>query len=196
MSAKLCEDCGKEVSWDLRDCPACGKDAGYPNVRHANESQQCEALEKRYSDAIADAVKRNISEKVKLLESHATKSVAVINADVHYIWSFLQNPGSLYSNYTLMVRGDVRRAAERQNDRVRSAVEGLLFGRSSDQIRYAALSLDGHGLTTYGGSFGMVFERQRSRRFSVGVNRRLFVHGSLCFTGGLVRHRYHLESHG
>jgi hypothetical protein len=164
MSATLCEECDKEVSWDLRNCPTCGKDAGCPNVRHANEFQQCEALEKRYSDAIADAATRNISEKVKLLESHATKSVAVINVDVHYLRSFLQNSDSFYSNYALMVRGDVRRAAERQNDRARSGVEGLLFGRLSDQIRYAALSLDGHGLTTYGGSFGMVLSDQSVRR--------------------------------
>lgn len=50
----------------------------------------------------------------------------------------------------LGVSGQVRRAAELENDRQRRMVDALLFGGYADQIRFAALSLDGIGLRSYG----------------------------------------------
>jgi hypothetical protein len=45
---------------------------------------------------------------------------------------------------------ETRCAAQLSNDRQRRATEALLFGKYAPEIRYAALSLDGKGLVSYG----------------------------------------------
>ena len=63
---------------------------------------------------------------------------------------FLSTDNTLFSNYNLQTQGEVRKVAEMKNDRQRRATEGLLFGAYAPEIRYAALSLDQKGLTSYG----------------------------------------------
>ena len=46
--------------------------------------------------------------------------------------------------------GETRAPAAYDDDRLRRTVEALLFGSYGKQIRYAALSLDGNGLNSYG----------------------------------------------
>jgi hypothetical protein len=71
----------------------------------------------------------------------------------------VSEPNALYSNYYLAAKGEVRAAAEAENDRQRRTVDAMLFGRYGDQIRFAALSLNGIGLKSYGKdglSYGLV----------------------------------------
>lgn len=62
------------------------------------------------------------------------------------------------------VKGQLRKPAEFESDRHRLTVEGVMFGSYGENIRYAALSLDGAGLRSYG-SYSLRFRE-------VAINRR------------------------
>jgi hypothetical protein len=77
-------------------------------------------------------------------------SRAVINVWPSLLADFLNDGKKLYSNYNLQVQADLRAPASLKDDRQRRTTEALLFGGYADQIRYAALSLDEGGLSSYG----------------------------------------------
>jgi hypothetical protein len=62
----------------------------------------------------------------------------------------LLNDSTLYSGYSRLVASEVRSPAMRSDDRARTAVEGIIFGSLASDIRYAALSIGGLGLASYG----------------------------------------------
>jgi hypothetical protein len=76
--------------------------------------------------------------------------MAVVSCGLYDLRRLATEENVLYTNYYLGVRGEVRRAAELENDRQRRTVDALLFGAYAEQIRFAALSLDGIGLKSYG----------------------------------------------
>lgn len=77
-------------------------------------------------------------------------SSAVANCSPYVLRELAEDANALYSNYYLAVRGEVRRAAEAENDRQRRAIDAMLFGSYAEKIRFAALPLDGVGLASYG----------------------------------------------
>jgi hypothetical protein len=135
-------------------CTTCGYNAGAPNVRTAMREEERQALETRYSEARQQATVSGSLGILDDFESALQTSAAVINAAPQFIFPFLANGSTLYSTYNLSVNGEVRSTASPDDDRHRVGVEGILFGSYGKQIRYAALSLDGSGLTSYG-SFAM-----------------------------------------
>ena len=51
-----CKNCGSDVPISIRDCPSCGIDNGYPNVRMADLPAEIAALDARVAQANASAV--------------------------------------------------------------------------------------------------------------------------------------------
>lgn len=144
-----CSECGSTISHDRETCPTCGTHAGFPNVREVSLPREKEMLERRYNKAIKDA--HTVGQDALLEFSHALKdSRAAIAIDLDYLAGFMTKDEALYSSYALMVSGDIRKAASSIDDKKRRGVEGLFFGSYADKIRYAALSLDGKGLSSYG----------------------------------------------
>lgn len=145
-----CNECGSTIPYDRETCPTCGTQAGFPNVREVSLVSEKETLERRYNKAIKDA-HTNGQDALLLEFSHALKdSRAAIAIDLDYLVGFMTKDETLYSSYALMVSGEIRKAASSINDKKRRGIEGLFFGSYADKIRYAALSLDGKGLSSYG----------------------------------------------
>jgi hypothetical protein len=120
------------------------------NVREASHAIEKETLERRYNKAIHDA---HADGKNALLDefSHALKdSSAAIAIDLDCLAGFITKDETLYSSYALMVSGEIRKTASIINDKKRRGIEGFFFGSYANQIRYAALSLRGNGLSSYG----------------------------------------------
>jgi len=147
----LCSNCDADIS-DCSDrfCPTCGQDIGFPNVRDANRKEEREALEARYKKAVDDSKANHSHPSLENFEKIAQTSSAVININIDHLHRFLTYDNELYSTYDLQVSGQTRKSAKTQDDRDRRTVEAMLFGGYGQEIRYAALSLDGIGLKSYG----------------------------------------------
>ena len=74
----------------------------------------------------------------------------MINVNLDHLQQFIADDKALYYNYSLGVRGQIRKAATDQDDRHRRTIEAMLFGGYAEQVRYAALSLESTGLTSWG----------------------------------------------
>jgi hypothetical protein len=129
--------------------------------------EETEALENRYSTALATAIKNGAAVAVDKLEAAMRKSSAVITISVDVLKLLSTNDNALFTNYHQAVRAQVRRSAKLPFDQQRCAVDGKMWGSAGDQIRYAALSLDGSGLASYGSCFVTLRESHIAHRASV-----------------------------
>lgn len=145
-----CDKCGHDVALNEEFCPKCGQHAGFPNVKEAERVEETDALERRYAKAISDAGARSDSVIVREFETSLQHSYAVINAEPEFVEQLLTSSRNLYATYALQVRSQVRRIAAPENDKERRSVEAAFFGSYAEEIRYAALSLGGPGVISYG----------------------------------------------
>lgn len=144
-------ECGESVSWDVEHCAVCGTALPPPNVRNARRDSERSALDTRYKAAIVESNNRGNQDSVSLLEQKLTNtSGAVINLDVETAIQLMSSNRALYTTYEKLLAGDARIAADFPNDRRRASIGGTFFGSKAAEIRYAALSLDGNGLVSYG----------------------------------------------
>jgi len=129
----------------------CRKDYGAPNVREVGGAIEQLALTTRYDAAIFQARARGAIDRVSAFEARIqTESHAVLSLDPDFLAFFLNQKNALYANYAMLVESEVRKAAALQDDRRRRTVEAAMFGSISRSISYAALALDGNGLSSYG----------------------------------------------
>ena len=112
--------------------------------------QEVEALTARYLAALEEARLSGSSAVLSKFDDSVKGAAAVINVELLFLFHLLSSEKELYSTYQLGVRGQIRKPAPDHDDRHRAGVEGVLFGTYGENIRYAALSLDGAGLTSYG----------------------------------------------
>jgi hypothetical protein len=80
----------------------------------------------------------------------AEKSHAVITVTFDYLYNLITDENSLYAAYAPMVTTELRLPAKPDDSAKRKNVESWLFCDYEAKIRYAALSLDGKGPTSYG----------------------------------------------
>jgi len=145
-----CRVCGSEICESLTYCSTCRTPAGFPNVRAANKDEEVEALENRYENALDSANLKGSIAIIRDFEKKLKSSHAVINTGIDTVHQILTDNRYLYTNYTNLVKGSIRKPANPENSGQRIIVGAKLFADYSDEIVYAALSLDGDGLLSYG----------------------------------------------
>lgn len=149
-----CTACRAKLSESLRNCPSCGIDAGCPNVRAANQRVELEALLKRFEQARDQAGKRGQDSEFHELQGLVAKSSCVVIAIRPEIAiQILKDDRLLYANYERLVGAEVRVPASPDDDSIRYAVAGKLFGSYANKIHYGVLSLDSEGVLNYGRVF-------------------------------------------
>lgn len=164
----ICPRCSIEVSESSNSCNSCGTFIGFSNVRVAEKPDEVRALEERYQAALKEASTRSAIERVKDFEAAVqNQSQAVVAMDVDTLSKLAKSSNSLFSNYQLLVRANARQAALLSNDQRRMAVDGRLSGSFGVEIRYAALSLDHRGLSSYGNCFATLRNLNIEHRASV-----------------------------
>jgi hypothetical protein len=146
----FCDRCDSEISDQADTCTTCGKSVGAPNVRLARKSEEKSALDERYNKVLEDAKQDSAYQRLTVFDEKMKATCAVVNVDISFLHAFITNEKTLYTSYGLGVKGQLRKPAQSDNDRERLAVEGILFGSYGEKIRYAALSLDGAGVQSYG----------------------------------------------
>lgn len=124
-------------------------------------------MDSRYATALASAMKSGSAVAIEKFDAAVQKSAAVITISVDILKTLATDANALFTNYHLAVRAQVRRSAKLPFDQQRCAVDGKMWGSAGDQIRYAALSLDGSGLTSYGSCFVTLKESHIAHRASV-----------------------------
>lgn len=146
-----CELCGGNPPKSATpQCVRCGQFIGYPNVREVEHEDEKDALEARYQKAIEESKRRRAYTRLMGFEADMQSTHAVINVNIDFLYHFITYHSALHSTYTLQTEGAIRKMATSEDDKRRKGVESTLFGSYAKEIRYAALALDGPGLTSYG----------------------------------------------
>lgn len=154
----ICPNCETDALESERICPACGKDLGFPNVRAAKEVQEKTALTRRYEDAPSEAGLRSATDVLLRFQEALRFSAAVICRSISKVKELMSNDNQLYASFYQLVGAGARRPEKSLVDRERLVADALLFPYYKDEIRFAALSLDGIGVTGPYGSCSMVLK--------------------------------------
>ena len=134
----------------LRNCVVCGADAGYPNVRMAENRDEVRALEQRFQDALQQARIRCAEQVTEQFRIAVSSSDAVISRPLTKLLELISSDNELYTTYYHQVESQARLPQMNEYDQGRSAIDSVLFPNYHAEIRFAMLSLDGRGLDYYG----------------------------------------------
>lgn len=146
-----CKHCNAAVPPQERNCPSCGLDAGFPNVRECGTEPERNALAQRARAALARAESRGAAEAATRFSEAVEKlSGVVVTMPATMANSLLDNEYQMYTSYEQLVGAGARTIADTPNDRRRRAIDSVIFGSNSPEIRFGVLSLTNLGLTTYG----------------------------------------------
>ena len=145
-----CNKCKSDVADNERFCSTCYMDTGFPNVKEVSKKEERDALDERYGEEIGKTKVSGSYPSVQRFEEAMKKTFAVINVDCNFLLYLLTCKKILYSSYNMQVEAKIRRPAKPEDDQNRGAVGFKLFGYYFGEIIYAALSLDGKGVKSYG----------------------------------------------
>lgn len=162
-----CSECGHDIQQPAERCPHCGRPGYFWNVLTAMETAEREALERRYQAAKRDAVSRKADAQLQDFENAIANSQAVIARSESEVLRLASSTKQLYSTYYEQIEAGVRLPDGDEWDVLRELADTVLFPKYKQEMRFAALSLDGFGLSNYG-SCSIVFrEDMISHRASV-----------------------------
>jgi hypothetical protein len=150
MTSDACEYCGNEVPLTWNHCPHCARPGLFPNVKAAQVSAEREALERRYRAALRDASSRGAQADVGKFETATANSKAVIARPLRELDRLAASDKELFPTFYRLLGEEVRLPHGNQWDRARRIADEALFPGYKEEIRFAALSLDGAGLSSYG----------------------------------------------
>lgn len=168
-----CSHCRLEFPTSLPECPHCGLPRLFPNVAEAR-GEQADLL-KRYDSAIHAARRSGTESAVGRFENLASKSFAVTNRPLAFV-SELADVTSIFATYYKKRDGGMLIPQGEKWERLRGSADEFFFQRTKDEIRFAALSCDGVGLTSYGECtmvFGEHFIAHRTSLFETNTARFL-----------------------
>lgn len=149
----VCERCQNEVPPSKDRCPTCNEPAPAPNVRAAQDPDEVEALEKRYSAAVENAAGRGCAATLQAFERAMQDSVAVVARPLRELLRLTEGDNQLYASYYALLDVGLKVPDGKEWDVVREAVDSALFPGYRDNIRFGALSLGGEGVQSYGDCF-------------------------------------------
>jgi hypothetical protein len=145
-----CQNCGSAFNQFSRFCPGCNSDWGFPNVRAASRAEEIEALKQRCADADISANARECKEVLSKFVESVKDAKAVINRSVGDVQALICNENALYTTFYHSVDAQARLPEDNPYDMSRTTIDSMLFPFYHQEMRFAALSIDGRGLPKYG----------------------------------------------
>lgn len=149
-TAAICTHCGNLIPSSWVRCPHCARPGLFPNVRAAESKEESDALDARYLAATRKAAARGCASQVHGFEGAASGSKAVIARSVNELVRLASDDRELYSTYYKLGKAEVRLPSGEKWDVLREVADAALFPGYREEIRFAALSVDGLGLKNYG----------------------------------------------
>jgi hypothetical protein len=145
-----CDFCNNYMPPSANSCPHCGRPGLYPNVRIASNPKERTALDRRYKSAMKDSSSRGAVSVLYDFEKAIAASKAVISRPHNELYRLAANDYELYTTYYQLLEAEVRLPKGDKWDTLRAVADSALFPNYKEQIRFAALTLDGKGLFNYG----------------------------------------------
>jgi len=121
-----------------------------PNVRAAKQEIEKIAVSERYKNALRHAGSHSYSEVLLRFQEALRFSKAVICRSLSDVKKLVSSDNELYATFYYLVGAGARRPEKTATDRERLVADSLLFPYYGNDIRFAALSLDGTGVADYG----------------------------------------------
>jgi hypothetical protein len=162
----LCE-CGEAVPAHLRDCPVCGRDNGCPNIRAAALKTETEALSERLRQAEVSARARGCLDILNRFGVAVLSSKAVLSRSLGVVHDIVKSDDVAWVSFHKQVSSGSRMPEHNGWDQGRTAAESTILPIFYDQISFAALSLDGKGVTSFGAYSIVLREDATALRASV-----------------------------
>lgn len=147
---RQCDFCGFSLPRGYAACPHCGRPGRYQNVDDAADDGERRALYDRYQNAISASVAGGAEAQLRDFEAAAEKSEAVSTRPIGFLQPLVQSDNNVYSSYYKLMEAEVRLPEGSKWDILRAVADEALFTGFKDEIRFAALSLDGLGVAHYG----------------------------------------------
>lgn len=167
LNTTACQHCRHSFAIWLDRCPHCARPGLFPNVKMAEDAEEQKALSRRYDRAVRDAKARGAEPAVRDFEAAAASSVAVIARSFEDTQRLAQGDDQGYATYYQLTQAGVRFVKGEKWDVLRRVADEALFGAYKQEIRFAALSLDGSGLRSYGECSLVLREDMIAHRASV-----------------------------
>ena len=164
---RTCTHCGHDFPATRDHCPHCGWPLLAPNVAAAGTPDETAALERRYAEAVAALEERGAREAGAALEAALQGSRCVCARAVAEVHRLATSDRQLYATFYEMVEAGVVVPEDGEWDRRRRPVDDALFPGYRDRIHFAALTLDGRGVRSYGACALVLAERMVAHRATV-----------------------------
>jgi hypothetical protein len=167
VDSSPCDHCGNAIPLCWERCPHCALPGLFPNVRAAEAKGEREALAQRYRRALRAATDRGAGDQVAQFEAAAGISKAVMARPTRELDRLIASDQEMIPSYYGLLAGQVRLPHGNEWDGLRGTADEALFPGYKEHIRFAALSLDGQGLSSYGECFFVLRDRMIGHRASV-----------------------------
>ena len=164
-----CNHCGHSYHFSQSLCPHCARPANYPNVYAAQDGGETRALEDRYQNAKRVAQSRS-AESLRAVESFEAEMLntrAVIARSPEELQRLITSDREGYASYYELIAAGVRFPSGNMWDALRPLADDALFPYYKEKIRFAALTLDGRGLPSFGDYFLVLRTDMIAHRTSV-----------------------------
>lgn len=150
VSDFICQ-CKSVVPSNRKDCPACGRDCGFPNVRLASRNEETTALADRVANADTSASARKCTAELAAFAKSVEGSRAVIARNLNVVDDLVKSDKNHYTSYQAQVHAGTRDPEENEWDTVRTQYESALYPNFQNDIIFACLTLSQSGMSGYGG---------------------------------------------
>lgn len=166
---RRCDYCGHDYHFSKPTCPHCARPSNYPNVYAAQDNEEVAALRQRYQEAKRAARSRGEEtlREVKNFEAEISNSRAVIARPAGELQRLSTSDREGYASYYELIEAEVRFPSGDKWDSLRPLADEALFPSYKAKIRFAALTLDGAGLSSFGECFLVLRTEMIAHRASV-----------------------------
>jgi hypothetical protein len=160
-----CAFCSNSFPASAERCPHCARPGLFANVVAAENEYS--ALCDRYEKAKTDVLTRGVDAIAADFEAAAASSKAVVARPLAEVLRLASSSEQLYATYYDLIDAGMKLPTGEKWDVLRAAADSALFPGYARHIRFAALTVDDRGLSTYGDCLLFLKDEMIAHRSSV-----------------------------
>lgn len=185
LSTLICPnpECQAENERNADICRECGGSLGFVNVNLLSDPYFQNGLDERYNAVTAKSV---AAETQRFEAIVVSEGKAIINMPSELLY-LLVNENEDYLSYQRGVEQGKLLKKAFLNDRIRCMVESAFYGFDGRNIVYAALALDGNGVSSYGDASVVLRTKNIEKRATVFEKDTLVLFDELTEQGWKVK---------
>jgi RNA polymerase subunit RPABC4/transcription elongation factor Spt4 len=150
MAEDLCADCSHAMPPSASVCPHCARPSRFPNVHAVARDDETSALAARFDAARREVDGRGAEQVVRDFMTALDESKAVLARPLGEAQRLASSEKQGYATYYQLNEAEVRLPDGDKWDALRRLADEALFPGYKEKVRFAALTLDAVGLSSYG----------------------------------------------